>query len=50
MIRFNFKRLIGNSIEKINQKYILNLMNVAKNFFKFCGQTFRRSMRSKDLF
>ena len=46
----NFKRLIGNSIEKINQKNILSPNECGKNFFKFCGQTFPTSIRSKDLF
>jgi len=46
----NFKRLIGNPIEKTNQKNILNPKECGEKFFKFCGQTFRTSMRSKDLF
>ena len=31
----NFKRLIGNSIEKINQKNILNPNECGEKFFKF---------------
>ena len=46
----NFKRLIGNSIEKINQKNILNPNECGEKFFKFYGQAFLTNMRSKDWF
>ena len=46
----NFKRLIGNSIEKINQKNILNPNECGENFFKFYGRAFLTNMRSKDWF
>ena len=45
----NFKRLIGNPIEKINQKNILSPTECGENFLNFCGQTFLKNMKSIDL-
>ena len=46
----NFKRLIGNPIEKFNQKNILSPTQCGEKFLSFCGQIFQKNMKSKDLF
>jgi len=46
----NFKRLIGNPNEKINQTKILNPAECGEKFFKFLWTTFQKNMKSKDLF
>ena len=46
----NFKRLIGNPIENIDQKNILSPTECGEKFFKFYGQTFLNNMKSRDLF
>jgi len=46
----NFKRLIGNPIEKINQKNILNPTQCGEKFFKFLWTNIPKNMKSRDLF
>ena len=41
----NFKRLIGNPIEKINQKNILKPTECGEKFLKFYGQTFLKNIQ-----
>jgi len=46
----NFKRLIGNPIEKINQEKFLNPNECGEKFFKFCGKAFLKNTKLRDLF
>jgi len=45
----NFKRLIGNPIEKINQKNILNPLESGEKFFKFLWENIPQKYEIKRL-